>query len=173
MLRRIMAVCVCVAAIALVAIGALFTKGAHAGAVATESTSSTTVPANPSLAQVRTMALTEAARGGDAAPIAIEETSGTLGQVVAVTDGEHKAPSAAVIDPETGAPWVDSPVDVVTMHGDFTLNSAPVPVDEPQPQGTILTVIIDKQSGTVEGRELSDSVPNLAAINSTVTNLTE
>lgn len=190
MLRRIMAGCVCAAVIALIAAGALFVKGAHAGAVAAEPTPSEAAPANPSAAQVRTVALTEAANGGDGAPTTIEEASGTLGQATAVLNGEHAAASGAasqaaapsnghggmseaVIDPETGKPWVDSPVDVVAMRGNFTLNSAPVPAGDPEPKGTVLTLIIDKQTGTVEGRVLNETPPGLSSINPTVTNLDE
>lgn len=166
MLRRIIMVSLSAGAVALAAIGA-FSKGAHA--VASEA-AQTTVPQPPTVAEVRTLALTEAARGGDGAPLAIEETTGTLGRAAAVTGGS--APSSEVIDPETEKPWSESAVDVVTMRGNFTIN-APVPEGYPEPQGSVLTLIVDQRTGMVEGRQVSNAVPNLPAINIAVANLGE
>lgn len=56
----------------------------------------------------------------------------------------------------TAAAIEASEVDVITMHGHFTLTNARVPPGEPAPEGSVLTVVVDAHTGELEARGVSE-----------------
>jgi hypothetical protein len=137
---------------------ALHTKHATAQAAQTE--------VAPSPAQIVETALHDAARYGEHSPTGVEETSSTLGAAAQVIEAGETEPT--ITDQRTGKPWTESPVDVVTMHGHFTY-WGPTPSNEPPPTGTVLTIMVDAESGAVVSENLGDNMPDMRAINPTVT----
>jgi hypothetical protein len=121
-----------------------------------------------STAEVRDRALWAAGQDGEMAPTEIEAASGTLAQSAQATDPQDPAPT--ITDPRTGRPWAESPVEVVTMRGQFTSNGSHPP-GTPEGTGTVLTVTIDKQSGRIVSRSLGNTPVALDGISPTVTKL--
>jgi hypothetical protein len=145
-------------------IGILHTKSAAAG----DSTASQAVASAPSIAQMQETALHIAAESGDADPSGIEEAKSTLGTVSHVIEPQGTGPT--ITDPETGKPWSESPVYVVTMRGHFTYDG-PAPRGGSIPTGTSLTVTINPQTGALVSESLSESAPNMQAISSSASSL--
>jgi hypothetical protein len=119
-------------------------------------------------AEIRDTALVMSNKDGEAAPTAIEETSGTLGHVAHALDPGASVP--AITDPRTGQPWGDSAVYVVTMRGHFAAYG-PAPRKVRRPKGTVLSITIDAKSGFVVTQTLGNVVPNLHQVNPSVTRL--
>ena len=93
-------------------------------------------------AQAQQIALTRAASAGDANPtVAVAEQS--LGQAAT---GIGAPQGAALVGSET-------PVYLVTLHGDFVLNLARVPKGFKAPTGNVMQVIVDR-TGFVLGLHL-------------------
>jgi hypothetical protein len=153
-----------VAIIIAVAVAVLLaTQSKHATAQAAESIAQ----APPTTAQLVNTAITAAAqRYGESAPTGIEEAASSFGAAVRVLDPTATPP--VVTDPETGKPWAESKVDVISMHGHFAYGG-PSPVNRPAPTGTALTVIVEADTGAVVSESLSDTAPDMSAVNPTVT----
>jgi hypothetical protein len=131
-----------------------------------QNTSTTEVA--PTLPQLRATALRIATKAGDKTPTSIEETSGTLGHAATAIDPQDAPPE--VTDPRTGAPWASSSVDIITMRGDFEAYGR-IPRGQPVPTGTVLTFVVDAQSGFVEIISIGNAAPDLATVGANVTNL--
>jgi len=135
MRKRVAAVGVLVAGSACVAIGVFLGPSPSKAAVS---------PAPPAIgaAQARQIALTRAASAGEANPtVAVAEEP--LGQAAS---GIGAPQGAALVGAET-------PVYLVTLHGDFVLNLARVPKGFKAPTGNDMQVIID-HTGFVLGLHL-------------------
>jgi hypothetical protein len=166
--RRLFGAALVVAAVAAILIASL--AGGASGA--TSPTPTNSIPTEPeevppTEAQVHQAALRAAAISGELTPTQVEQTTGTLGQAAQVLDPTG---SNTFTDPRTGRPWVESPVYVLTMRGHFTAYG-PIPKNHPIPTGTVLTIVLDGKSGRLVAESLNNSVPDLHAINATVTHL--
>jgi hypothetical protein len=53
----------------------------------------------------------------------------------------------------------ESDVDVIVLHGDFALHTAPRPSEAKVPTGSVLTIVVDAHTGEVRARQLSDDAP--------------
>jgi hypothetical protein len=96
--------------------------------------------------------------GGDSSPSRVEETSAAFGRVAGAL-----SPSLTSLQSAPGlSAWMSSSSDLVVMHGDFTLGSAPVPPGSPAPQGTVMDVVMDAHTGSVEMLRLGNSEPTAA-----------
>jgi hypothetical protein len=156
--RLTIALAVIASAVAVI----LVTHTKHATAQAAEPPSEVA----PAPAQLVEVALHVATKYGETGPTGIEEASSTFGAARHVLAPNETIP--AITDPLTGKPLTESPVAVVTMHGHFTY-WGPTPPQEPPPTGTVLTIVVDAESGRVLSENLGTSPPNLHAINSAVT----
>jgi hypothetical protein len=157
---------VVVTSAAVVAVVAAVSLSGGAAAQPVEGVPSGAQPLTTS--EIRSTALLAASQDEEMAPTSVEETSGTLAQVISATSPQDTAP--AITDPRTGRPWAESAVDVVTMRGEFKSNG-PRPPETPAPTGTVLTVTIDAKSGRVVGQTLGQTPVALDQINPTVTTL--
>jgi hypothetical protein len=110
----------------------------------------TTLPAD----NLRALAMTVAARqADDSSPSSIGLLSGTLRQAAEAIDPQFTAP------PSTSAgitKWYQSQVDVLVLHGHFTLPTAPRPSGVSAPTGTVLTLVVDAHTGAIDGERLDD-----------------
>jgi len=165
MLKRLLAAALLATGVAF-AVGALHTRGASAASTQTEGSSSSAPPPIPSYLLAQTAVQVAQEQGDITEPSKIEEVSGTLGQAAELVDPKNPAPT--VIDPRTGKPWSESPVDVVTMKGAFTYNG-PMPYWASTTKGNTLTFVVDLKSGIVVSQVISDATPDLAQISPTVT----
>jgi hypothetical protein len=95
-----------------------------------------------------------------------------MGQAQALADPEPNSSSASIIDPRTAAPWAESAVYVVMMDGHFTLTQVTVPKGVPDPTGTVMTLMIDRESGDVVGLQLGTEAGDLHRLGSAVTTWT-
>jgi hypothetical protein len=79
---------------------------------------------------------------------------------------EEAGEDVSVSDATPGmAALAKSEVVVVTLHGQFTLESAPVPKGRSAPSGSVLTLVIDAHTGWIDSRELTDSDdPGISAL---------
>lgn len=117
-------------------------------------------PIGPTLSSeaVKTLALQEAQRDGDANPTSITAATGPLLSALEVMC-PHSAPttpSSAMTSGERAA--MEASVYVVQLDGSFTLANAHVRPGEPVPQGTVLRLLVGARTGALEGRSLSTSV---------------
>ncbi len=77
---------------------------------------------------------------------------------VSVSDG------AAVISAISGdSTNQDGPVIALEASGQFVANAAKTPEGAPTPTGTVLTEIVNSNTGAVEGWGVSNNTPNLSA----------
>jgi hypothetical protein len=111
-----------------------------------------------SLRRIRKLALREGARDADPRPASISTAKGPLLLALNVMSS-HSAPTtapAAMTDGQRAA--MEASVYLIEMQGSFTLADARVRRGEPAPQGTVLRLIVDAHSGSVEGRSLSTEI---------------
>jgi hypothetical protein len=116
--------------------------------------------------QIAEVAQQEAARAGDATPGGGSDEAMMTAVDSSLADAVDAGPHTEM---QASSPGMEallkSEVAVVVMHGNFTLDSAPVPPGAPVPTGTVLTLTIDSHSGWVDQRELTMSeAPGLAAL---------
>ena len=118
-----------------------------------------TQPAGPVLTEAQLLdgsLASSTQMASDSSPTSVVTTRGTFRQVAAAIDPTLQEPSA----PTGGfANWMNSDVDLIVMHGQFTLQSAPVPMGHAKPQGTVLDIVVDAHTGAVDGIRLDDSSP--------------
>lgn len=101
--------------------------------------------------QALAIAQSESATAGDQSPSQTTVTHGTLREVMQRLNPENaNVPANA----ET-----ETPVTLVTMHGEFVLHQARVPRGAPAPSGNELAIVIENSTGDVVGRALPVEVP--------------
>jgi hypothetical protein len=109
--------------------------------------------------RIAQIARTEAARASDEAPTMMAINTTMQSALEAEPRNKVVASSAGM------EAFMKSAVVLVTLHGHFALDNAPVPDGQPQPSGSVLTLTIDAHSGWVDARELSDALaPGIAAL---------
>jgi|ERR1700689_2544286 len=162
MYKKLIAAVAVVAGAVLMALSVWHTKGASAESQAP------VAAAAPTMEQIQQIALSAAAHNGEPEPSDVEEATSTLARAAGAIVPGGTGPN--LTDAETGKPWSESPVDVVTMRGHFTYDG-PTPAKASVPTGTVLSIVIDAQSGAVVGESLGGTVPNLHDISSTVASL--
>jgi hypothetical protein len=107
--------------------------------------------------QIAQIARTQAARAGEEAPT-MTAVDTMLKNAVEVNPGNQVNASSLGMEV-----LMESEVVLVTLHGHFTLEDAPVPKGHSQPTGSVLTLTIDAHTGWVDSRELSDTpAPGIA-----------
>jgi hypothetical protein len=95
--------------------------------------------------------------------VSMEVVNSTLGDALTAINPERTLPT--ITDPRTGLPWVESPVYVVSMHGNFVDADAKLPPGANVPSGTSLTVTIDEMSGLVVSTGVGPGTgPNMPAL---------
>lgn len=62
--------------------------------------------------------------------------------------------------------WEESGADIVSMDGEFVLESAPRPPQAPAPHGRVLTLALDAHTGAVDAIDLGTVDPTLGTIGS-------
>jgi hypothetical protein len=107
---------------------------------------------------VKTLALQQAQRDGDANPTTITTAMGPLLSALEVMspNSAPKTPLSAMTSGERAT--MEGDVYVIELDGSFTLADARVPPGEAAPQGTVLRLIVNARTGVLEGRSLSTSV---------------
>jgi hypothetical protein len=101
--------------------------------------------------QIAQIARTQAARAGEEAPT-MTAVDTTLANAVEANPDDHVNTSSPGMEA-----LMKSEVVLVTLHGHFMLENAPVPKGSSQPGGSVLTLAIDAHTGWVDSRELSDA----------------
>lgn len=101
--------------------------------------------------QIAQIARTQAARAGEEAPTMTAVDTTLENAVDANPDNQVDASSPGM------EALMKSEVVLVTLHGHFLLEDAPVPKGRSQPTGSVLTLAIDAHTGWVDSRELSDA----------------
>jgi len=117
-------------------------------------------PSGPELplAQILTTARSDSVRAGVPSPSAVAVAQGSLREVMRTVNPDVTLPSSPGGGQEA---WLNSTVDLVSMHGGFTLHDAHVPHGYPAPTGSVLDLVIDTHSGELVGRILGTSTPDL------------
>lgn len=109
--------------------------------------------------QVASIAYTQAVRAGEIGPTMTAVDTTLRSAVEANPENQITASSPGM------EALMNSEVVLVTLHGYFTLEDAPVPEGRSQPTGSVLTLAIDAHTGWVDSRELSNAVaPGIASL---------
>jgi hypothetical protein len=157
--------------IAALAVGATQALGSSTTTTPTETTEARTPTQEPFAsyqaptgtpladATIQDVATVEASRANDASPLSVTAVDTTYSAAVHALD-----PTAELsASPSTGeASYYGSAVVVVTMHGQFTL-SVSVPPGDPEPHGSVLSLVIDAHTGHVDLRGVEEEVPSAVA----------
>ncbi len=98
----------------------------------------------------------EATRDGGAPAGAVTVAEGTLDSALEVMrPGSMKEVRASASAAEIA--YLAGSVDLVEAHGSFTLADAPVPPGAHAPVGTVLRLLVNADTGEIEGRSLADT----------------
>jgi hypothetical protein len=108
--------------------------------------------------QLRSTGLTlSSAIGGEPSPTEIESATATLQQAASAMNPRLTVPAST--SPEMKR-WWNSQADLLVLHGHFTLGSMPrASWANGAPSGTVLDVIIDAHTGTVEATRVAEEAP--------------
>jgi hypothetical protein len=119
-----------------------------------------------SLEAVEEAAEREASQAGDASPKAIRVARGNVASAEAAVDDAtgEQAPAGAAQPPPSS-----DPVYVVVMKGSFTLSNAALPKGASALHGSVLTLVIDAQTGLRQGRYLGKTAPDLGDVGPSIT----
>ncbi len=117
-------------------------------------------PSGPELppATILSAARSNSAQAGVTSPSAVSIAQGSLREVMTSVNPEVTLPAAPGGGQEA---WLNSTVDLVSMHGSFTLYDAHVPHGQPAPTGSVLDLMIDAHTGQIVGRTLTTTAPSL------------
>jgi hypothetical protein len=109
------------------------------------------------LSKVQGIALTRASWAQDTEPTDTQAAQGTFEQVRHVMDPQlvTSAPTSAGEEA-----YLHSQALLVVMHGQFTLDDAPVPKGQPSPTGSVMELIVNAHTGFVEGVYLGEHEPS-------------
>ncbi len=130
--------------------------------------------------EVGSIALRYAAAAGDPSPTDVTSSEATFATAQAALEpgapalsptaapAAGTAPSAAAAAAAGAATesWLDSPADLVLMHGHFSVN-LPVPRGDAPPSGSVYALILDARTGFPEGRYVGDHTPDTRALGAT------
>ncbi len=95
----------------------------------------------------------EAASDGDEHAGATTVTEGALGRALEAMQPGSMASALVSAGPAEEA-YLLSAADLVELHGSFTLENAPVPPGAAPPTGTVLRLLVNANTGEIEGRSL-------------------
>ncbi len=115
-------------------------------------------PSGPELSTetIEGIARENAKDAGEPNPSAMSVGKGSLEEAMRTVDPSTVIPES----PSAGyRAMLATPVDLVVMHGQFTLSDASVPRGDRAPTGSVLDLTIDSHSGAVIGRALPASQP--------------
>jgi hypothetical protein len=115
-------------------------------------------PSGPELSTetIEGIARENAKDAGEPNPSAMSVGKGSLEEAMRTVDPSTVIPES----PSAGyRAMLATPVDLVVMHGQFTLSDASVPRGDRAPTGSVLDLTIDSHSGVVIGRALPASQP--------------
>jgi hypothetical protein len=154
--RRLMAAAA-LAGLALIGVTQALTAsaGTSTASPAPDPFASYVVPTGPELPleRIEGIATAQASRAGESTPAEISVGKGSLEDAMRSVDPSTSVSGAS--SPGYRA-MLATPVDLVVMHGHFTLNDAHVPRGVQAPGGPVLDLIIDAHTGFVIGRALPD-----------------
>jgi hypothetical protein len=103
------------------------------------------------LSAVAQIAAERAAQDGGAPPHSMTVSQATLGQALeAIRPNSVRQAREHANAAQTA--YLSTPTDLVELHGSFTLKDIPVPRGAPTPTGTVLRLLVNADTGEVEGR---------------------
>jgi hypothetical protein len=101
-------------------------------------------------AQITGIALGFAANAGDPTPTLVEHVETTRSQAVEASSADTVQNNAASY--------------LIAMRGNFVLQDAPRPPGAAAPTGSVLTLVIDAQTGQLTDIGVQDNVPDLSQL---------
>jgi hypothetical protein len=102
------------------------------------------------LTKVQAISMSVAAQNGDANPTSVDSVQTT------------RSTAYQLVWPGAGTVSDSTPVYATTMVGTFSANNALLPPGAPTPTGTILTTVVNAQTGAMMDMNLSNRRPDLA-----------
>ena len=95
--------------------------------------------------------------GGHALTGTVQTVQASLKSAITKIDPSSTSVAAASVGYTN---WLDSTVDLMVLHGNFTLADAPRPVEAAPPAGKVLDLIVDAHTGAVIGIHTSNAAPS-------------
>jgi hypothetical protein len=126
-------------------------------------------PSSSEATAIYAQAMHAAEQANDPTPESIEMTVTTMGSATELIEGGEQPANNTIIDPRTNEPWGKSAVYAVELHGGFRLTTVQVPKGHQPPNGSDLTLLIDRQLDKIVGAHVSDKPTDLHALGTSVT----